>query len=219
MSVRLTPRLRTPRRSPALPDGSYLAHAVATDAAGNRTTSAAVSFTVDTTAPSITGVSDIPDPFSPNGDGVKDTTTISYTVSEASTVNLAVTDAGANPVATLVNGAEQGPGSFSAVWDGKGGNGQTVADGTYTYNIRAADAAGNVTNSATLSGTDHTVTVDNTPPTVAITVEPTDPTKLTSADFIFTGADNLTSSGEPGLPVQPQRRPSGRFRPTLPRSR
>src|SRR5262249_10044967 len=48
----------------ALADGTYQARAVATDNAGNSTTSTAVSFTVDATAPYISGVSDVPDPFS-----------------------------------------------------------------------------------------------------------------------------------------------------------
>ena len=54
---------------------------------------AAVGFTVDTTAPSITNVSDIPDPFSPNGDGIKDSTSINYTLSEASNVTVTLADA------------------------------------------------------------------------------------------------------------------------------
>src|SRR5262249_5679785 len=134
--------------SGALADGTYQARAVATDAAGNQTTSAAVGFTVDATAPVISGVSDVPDPFSPNGDGVKDNTRISYTVSEASAVTLTVADNANQFVKTLVNAAAQGPGSFSATWDGTNAQGQAVADGTYTYNIQATDAAGNVTNSA-----------------------------------------------------------------------
>src|SRR5205085_2865753 len=76
-------------------------------------------YTIDKTAPSITGVSDIPDPFSPNNDGVKDSTTVSYTLSEASAVTVRIFDATNNLVRTLISGASRLSGANSEVWDGK----------------------------------------------------------------------------------------------------
>src|SRR5207249_961056 len=57
---------------------SYTIHSIATDAAGNAETGPTTTFnfvaaTVDTTAPTISAVSDSPDPFTPNGDSLSDT--------------------------------------------------------------------------------------------------------------------------------------------------
>jgi hypothetical protein len=59
----------------------------------------------------------------------------------------------------------------------------SLLDGQHTFTVRATDAAGN-------TGEDsHTWTIDSAAPTVAITGEPGNPTKSTSASFSFTASD------------------------------
>src|SRR5206468_12655712 len=99
--------------------------------------------TSDTTAPTITAVSDSPDPFTPNGDSIQDTTTIFYTLSEAATVTLKIYDAGNNLVRTLVNGFARISGAHSEVWDGENDSGIVQPVGTYTYKIDAKDPSNN----------------------------------------------------------------------------
>src|SRR5205814_10203801 len=65
----------------------------ATDAAATSAT-ATTTPTKDTAAPVISAVSDSPDPFSPNGDTIKDSTTISYTLSESASVTIRIYDGG-----------------------------------------------------------------------------------------------------------------------------
>src|SRR5439155_26051206 len=64
--------------SPALAQGSYQVRAIATDTAGNATTSAAVGFTVDTAAPAVGGVAP-----ADGATGVAVAASVSATFSEA----------------------------------------------------------------------------------------------------------------------------------------
>lgn len=118
----------------------------------------------DSQAPVISGVSDAPDPFSPNSDGTKDTTTISYSLSESAAVTVSVLDATGVAVRVLATSAARSAGLNAETWDGQSAAGATAVDGTYTYQIDAADAAGN--GAARQSGT---VTLDTLPPAVAVT--------------------------------------------------
>ncbi len=101
----------------------------------------------DTTAPTITSVSDAPDPFSPNGDGVNDSTTISYTLSELANVTIKIYQdfgEGTVLVRTLLNGAPRSPGPHNEAWDGRNSEGGVVQSGySYIYTIDAVDPAGN----------------------------------------------------------------------------
>src|SRR5207249_460354 len=86
---------------------------------------------------------DSPNPFSPNNDGVKDTTVISYTLSDDATVTVKIYDASNTLVRTLVNAASRSAGANSETWDGKNDSNTVVADGTYTFKIDASDASAN----------------------------------------------------------------------------
>lgn len=63
----------------------------------------------------------------------------------------------------------------------------TVTD-TYTFEVKARDAAGNVDGSVA----SHTWTVDRDPPTTDITGAPDDPSLVNTADFTFTSEANAT---------------------------
>ncbi len=130
-------------------NGTYTLTAQARDAAGNKTTSAPVSVTVnnlDTQAPTVNLTAPAPN------------ATVSGTVpvSAAATDNVGVTG-----VQFLLNGAPLGAedtsSGYGVSWDTT-----TVANGTYTLTAQARDAASNKTTSAPV-----TVTVNNAAPSPA----------------------------------------------------
>jgi|GEM_PF-1242069 len=95
-----------------------------------------------------------PDPFSPNGDGVKDTTAIYYELIDSKpqdTISIYIYDEGHTLVRTLLNCTPETVGLHTKVWDGKNDLNAVVPDGVYTYEITAMDSLGNiVTNSGTV---------------------------------------------------------------------
>lgn len=96
------------------------------------------------TPPTVTIDSIAPNPFSPNGDGTEDTTTVTYSVNEAATVYVVVlNEDGSEIVKTLVLAQSQAAGTYQSVWDGTDNDGSTVVDGTYWMAVLAKDAAGN----------------------------------------------------------------------------
>ena len=101
--------------------------------------------------------------FSPNGDGVKDTTTITGTAVFSAgtqhgdfrwTLNIR------NSASAVVRSAS-GSGTVSFVWDGRNGSGAVQPDGTYTIEVIDFDTQFVAIGSGT-------VMIDNTPPTAAI---------------------------------------------------
>ncbi len=102
-------------------------------------------FTIDRIL-TITDVDADPKVFSPNGDGIKDTITIYYTLSESLyskysevviTIGLENLVIPAKPTPSTMKGRN------SVIWDGKDGVGRYVDDGEYTIKIDAKDQAGN----------------------------------------------------------------------------
>ena len=124
-----------------LTDGTHSITATATDVAGNVSpASAALSVTIDTDVPVISGVSAAPNPFSVSRDG---STTISYTLSEDAAVTVVIANSSGNVINTLLNAASQQAGPHTVAWDGTNSSSAVVVDGTYTYKIDAVDIAGN----------------------------------------------------------------------------
>lgn len=99
--------------------------------------------TPDTVAPALTRVVDRPDPFSPNGDGLKDKVRLLFTLSEPGTVTITIFKPSGAPLGYLVSGAGAPDAArYVAKWNGKVGS-KTVRNGTYGYQIAATDLAGN----------------------------------------------------------------------------
>jgi flagellar hook assembly protein FlgD len=71
-----------------------------------------------------------PAAISPDGDGVADTTTVTYDLGIAAFVTASVTDSSGGTVATPVVDQRQGSGHKSWTWDGSG-----LPDGRYTFTI------------------------------------------------------------------------------------
>lgn len=101
--------------------------------------------------------------FSPNLDGVLDSTRLQLGLLRPALVDIRVTDAGAGIVASLHSGPL--PAGTSAMpWNGMSGAGQAVVDGAYHVRIDATDPAGIAAPESIALG----ATVDSTPPVLEI---------------------------------------------------
>ena len=156
--------------------GTHTLAAIARDAAGNTTTSAAITVTVpDAAAPTVSLTAPA------NGATVTGTVTVSATASD----NVGV--AGVQFLLDGVNlGAEDTSSPYSVSW-----NTATAAAGSHTLTARARDAAGNTTTSTTI-----TVTVpDATGPTVSISAPANGATVTGTVTVSATASDNVGVAG------------------------
>lgn len=103
----------------------------------------------------ISDVGAIPNPFSPNGDGVYDEIVLRYTLEEGAWVVVTVEDDLQATVRQFWSG-DQDPGEYQYAWDGRNDAGAFVDDGAYTY---AIDAAGN-------REVEVVIVLDTSPPTI-----------------------------------------------------
>jgi hypothetical protein len=154
-------------------NGTHTLSAVARDAAGNTTTSATVTVTVDNSSPTAA----LTAPAA--GSLLSGTTTLTANASD---------NDGVESVQFRVDGANVGApdtaSPYSIPWDTSG-----VLNGSHTLSAVARDAAGNATASANV-----TVTVDNTAPTVAITAPANGAT--------ISGTTTVTASASDNVAVQ-----------------
>lgn len=121
---------------------------------GNQTLITNVGYAkADRTKPIIDNLNAIPNPFSPDGDGFRDKITISFDLSEYSTVTITLQDKDGNIyIPPEWDGAIcSTPKTYYFEWDGYGifgGTYKVPSEGFVIYTITARDYAGN-TNSAT----------------------------------------------------------------------
>ncbi|WP_244224536.1 adventurous gliding motility protein AgmC [Corallococcus sicarius] len=158
----------------SLTDGTYTVTAVSTDAAGNTSTSASTTFTVDLTAPTV-GIT------TPGNGSTINTPTVTATG----------TSTGATSVTVTFDGTDYGPIAVDASGNWSQALPGPLADGTYTVTAVSTDAAGNTSTPAT-----STFTVDQTAPTVAITT-PANSSTTTNPNVTATG----TSTGATSVTV------------------
>ncbi|MBI5194244.1 MAG: M36 family metallopeptidase [Nitrospirae bacterium] len=111
----------------------------------------------------IPGVFDSPDPISPNGDGVKDTTTISSNFLRFRTWNVIIKDSAGNIVKSCTGVGM----AASCVWDGKNTVGQVLPDGVYSYTLEVKS----VINNSMIPLASGTVTIDTASPSGSISIE------------------------------------------------
>jgi len=121
-----------------VPEGRVLLRLELRDAAGNRS-SQVTTVVVDRTLGFLTCA---PATLSPNGDGIKDTTSIGFTLTRRAAVAIEVRCDGA-PVRTLAS-VTYGAGERSVVWDGLLGDGTRATSATYSVRATAASALGEV---------------------------------------------------------------------------
>ncbi len=79
-------------------------------------------------------------PFSPNGDGTKDTFAFNFTLSEAARVVLRVFNLQGVPIKTI-DGGTQAAGDRAFSWDGVGDDGRLVANGLFFFVVEAEGVA------------------------------------------------------------------------------
>ncbi len=161
--------------STPVPDGTFEVRVTGQDAAGNAVQSS-TPVIVDTT---ISKISVNFPYFSPNGDGQRDATTISYTLKSDATVTVLIRDGSGATVRTVQDTVAQLAGVNTAVWDGKLDDTSVAPEGTYTAVVQAVNAIGTVESVKP-------VTVDLTAPVVtdaAVAPSPFVPPATTTASF------------------------------------
>ena len=141
------------------PAGTYSYEIDSTSSSGAIATSAVGAVILDPTRQlTITGLVVTPPYFSPNGDGVQDTATLSGTVSYDDGWTLQIINGSGSVIRTAT-----GTGSIiSWTWNGLDNNAVMAPDGIYTLQVTAT--AGTSTTVASAS-----VVLDNTPPAVTLT--------------------------------------------------
>jgi hypothetical protein len=147
-----------------LSDGGHTFRVRATDAAGNVGQAAGTSWSVDTTAPPVPVIGSTPASLT-----TSTTANIGFSDTQAGVSFLCQLDAG--PLISCTS-----PQKYSG-----------LADGSHTFQVEAADAAGNVSAAAT-----YTWTVDTTPPTTTLTSVPANPANQASASFGFSASEPST---------------------------
>ncbi|MEW6041393.1 MAG: FlgD immunoglobulin-like domain containing protein, partial [Elusimicrobiota bacterium] len=128
------------------------------DLAGNYAVIGSSVQSKDGVSPVISGLDISLKVFSPNSDGIKDNTTIYYTLSESATTTISIYDSTNILVRTLVNSLKSA-GQNSETWDGKNDAGFILPDGNYTIKIDATDLSGNKAIPVSTQ-----TAIDNTPP-------------------------------------------------------
>ena len=109
----------------------------------------------DSAAPRVWGVVGGTARFSPNGDGVTDTATISGNLSEPAAWTATLKDADGGTIKTATGNGT----TFSLTWGGNTG-GTTAADGAYPVSVEAVDGWGNASSSGAGKLTVDTVAPD-----------------------------------------------------------
>jgi hypothetical protein len=137
----------------SLPDGRYLL--AVTAKAGTSSVTKTAPVTVDRT---LTGLGPQPAVLSPNGDGIDDSVTFSFQLSQDVSVRLDIEQAGS--VVTSPFQGELAAGTHTLGWDGTAG-GAPLADGRYVAVFTVTDALGDVVIPLP-------VTIDTRPPTLTV---------------------------------------------------
>ncbi|HEV3034924.1 MAG TPA: Ig-like domain-containing protein [Solirubrobacteraceae bacterium] len=171
-----------------LSDGVYTVRAEQGDEAGNTGTSAAVTFTVDTTAPVVTLTS-------PVGGAVLKTSEPTLTGAAAT----APWDDQSVTVAIHEGGSAGGPvvrsGSVS-VGDGTWSYAPHLSDGVYTAQAKQDDEAGHSSKSNAV-----TFTIDTTPPAVSLK-KPANHADLAVSEPVFSGLAGHASGDKPSITLK-----------------
>ncbi|MFA4844871.1 MAG: FlgD immunoglobulin-like domain containing protein, partial [Candidatus Margulisiibacteriota bacterium] len=190
--------------SEKLADGAYNTTVYAIDEAGNISNNVISQTIVDATPPTVLGLNADPNPFTPNDDGVKDTTKFWYKFSEPVYTTLSIyrddsklfrthegpTDNFTYPTIRVTDYALRvSTGDWT--WDGRGSRNELLG-GTYSWEVSAEDWVGNSTTSEIKA-----VVVDRVPTLIPYAFAEPDPFAPVNPNNSFTeikyylGRDNL----------------------------
>jgi hypothetical protein len=131
----------------ALPSGDYTFVVEATGADGSQATEQrpVAIHGADVQPPLVENLVVQPATISPNADGIDDIAEITYGLPVSATVNIDISGPGCAPVACpFVTADEEEPGLVRHAWNGKTVDGILLANGVYTYTVRAGDRYGNL---------------------------------------------------------------------------
>ncbi len=159
-------------------DSTYTLRLTVTNIYGNQT-----SDSVTVGVLNILNVSDSPDPFSPNNDGIKDTLTISANITQFTDWTLNIKSSLSGIIVRSFTGAGT---SIAQVWDGRNDSGAIVSDGEYIYEIEAIEPSSQV--SISVNGT---ITLDTSFP-IAVITTPVSNTTI-SGDIEIRGTASATN--------------------------
>lgn len=168
----------------ATSNGAHTLDAVARDAAGNKTASAAVTVTVSNNSADTT-------PPTASMTAPADGSTVSGNVAVAANASDNVGVVGVQFKLDGANlGAEDTSSPYSISWDTT-----AAANGSHTLTAVARDAAGNHTTSSPVSLTVSNNSADTTPPTVAMTAPANNSTVSGSVPVSANASDNVAVAG------------------------
>ncbi len=122
-------------------------HVYASDAVRQSVASFSVKIQENATPPVLSNVSASPSTFSPNGDGNRDYTVITFAVNQPARVTIGIYDAAGTLVVSSVTSTEllrTANVVYSTAWYGDGAASGKVLPGTYTYRISVVDTLGRV---------------------------------------------------------------------------
>ena len=126
----------------SVPDGHYEVSLRAKDPAGNKsgavTSYALVLKALKGAARSLTRI------YSADGDGLAKSTTISFTLTKAATLDWTILRPDGSVLLTKMAGTSATAGAYSWTWSGKDAAGAYVPEGTYQTQISATTAAGTI---------------------------------------------------------------------------
>src|SRR5262249_54115379 len=97
----------------------------------------------DLPPPRIENLVVFPDTISPNGDAIDDSAFITYRLPLSATIDIDITTE-AGQTYSIVTRSEEGPAEQRHNWDGRRPDGVPLANGVYTYTVRARDDYGNI---------------------------------------------------------------------------
>ena len=127
-----------------VPDGTYDVSVTAIDGWGNGPTTATAPLVVDTVPSHLTALApaaDVVQWFAPNGDGYRETVSLTATNSEAGSLTVRVRDSGGTLIRKYA--VANGSGPTAVTWDGRDASGTVVPDGDYVLRISPSDPFGN----------------------------------------------------------------------------
>ena len=170
-------------------DGNYKATVAGADLAGNAYSGTdSITFTLDTSAPTVT----LTDTDSDNLVSTSEVVTITAGFSEAMTATPTISITGI--VTSVIMTPVSGTNSYTYAWDTSSG---TLSEGTYTATVSGTDLIGNA-----YAGTDSiTFTVDTSTPTVSITTNDPDNTIKPGDNITVTVTFNEPMASGPRITI------------------